>query len=456
VGCIGDFCFPAGTLITAKEKGLRILKKIENIAIGDTVGSFDHKLNLFAWNIVTNTRQRVKQGLVAIYAMGTLIAQPTFGHQIWSESKQKYIAAKNFHAGDLLLSADAKPIKIDSLINLDKSVTVYNFGVENLHNYFVGEQAVLVHNNCPEISDLIALDPKRRIEGKITEFTNAFKKSGISKIQKKALLTRLKNELTPDEIVDFMDEFIALKDNKLKKYLGANPDAIKAWKGFKNFSKKQEYLELLSTLGTKNNPVKTRINTDGLVEIIDENNSSKPWNTFHKDKITGKGGPSAGLWNEVINVVPLIPNHKYVVDDKFIYETDGFGRVEAITVPDFQTGPSRVRWEDEQGRAKTRKNGNANDDGGHMIRAQYNGPSEQINYFPQNPQKNRPGTGGDWFNMEEEWKTIKDAPANAGKILKIEIIPIFSGNSKRPDMFEVYMRDANTGALIKPWTISNP
>lgn len=31
---------------------------------------------------------------------------------------------------------------------LDKPVTVYNFEVDNLHNYFVGSESILVHNKC--------------------------------------------------------------------------------------------------------------------------------------------------------------------------------------------------------------------------------------------------------------------------------------------------------------------
>ena len=55
--------------------------------------------------------------------------------------------------------------------------------------------------------------------------------------------------------------------------------------------------------------------------------------------------------------------------------------------------------------------------------------------------------------MEDEWKKIKDA--NAGDEFQIEIVPFFSGNSKRPVSFEVLMTNLRTGE-ITPWDISNP
>lgn len=43
---------------------------------------------------------------------------------------------------------DGKTLVIDSLVSKDTIVTVYNFEVEDFHNYFVGKRKVLVHNDC--------------------------------------------------------------------------------------------------------------------------------------------------------------------------------------------------------------------------------------------------------------------------------------------------------------------
>ena len=45
--------------------------------------------------------------------------------------------------------------------------------------------------------------------------------------------------------------------------------------------------------------------------------------------------------------------------------------------------------------------------------------------------------------------------ANAGDVFQIEIVPSFSGNSKRPTSFEVQMINLRTGKAT-PWSINNP
>ncbi|MBW3521116.1 hypothetical protein KO535_02970 [Chryseobacterium sp. NKUCC03_KSP] len=50
--------------------------------------------------------------------------------------------------GDELLSKDRQLSKIKSITKEGNSKTVYNFEVEDNHNYYVSEYAILVHNNC--------------------------------------------------------------------------------------------------------------------------------------------------------------------------------------------------------------------------------------------------------------------------------------------------------------------
>lgn len=49
------------------------------------------------------------------------------------------------------------------------------------------------------------------------------------------------------------------------------------------------------------------------------------------------------------------------------------------------------------------------DDGGHLIGAQFKGPKDIDNLVPLNSQINR--SGGEWFNMETEWaNALKETP----------------------------------------------
>ena len=68
-----------------------------------------------------------------------------------------------------------------------------------------------------------------------------------------------------------------------------------------------------------------------------------------------------------------------------------------------------------------------------MIGARFDGPVEQINYFPQRHSVN--GPGGDWYKMEQnEWKV----QTNNGVVVEVIIKPHFpSTTAKKPDWFEV-------------------
>lgn len=73
------------------------------------------------------------------------------------------------------------------------------------------------------------------------------------------------------------------------------------------------------------------------------------------------------------------------------------------------------------------------DDGGHLIGAQFKGPKDIDNLVPQNSQINR--SGGEWFNMETEWaNALKETPP---KKVTVQINPTYSGDSMRQDAFEV-------------------
>jgi predicted ribonuclease toxin of YeeF-YezG toxin-antitoxin module len=87
------------------------------------------------------------------------------------------------------------------------------------------------------------------------------------------------------------------------------------------------------------------------------------------------------------------------------------------------------------------------DDGGHLIAQIFNGPGEQINYLPMMKSSNR---YADWRAMERKWESaLKSVPP---KKVEVEIIPKFTGNSKRPDSFQVKY---NIGGERKMTNIAN-
>ncbi len=72
-------------------------------------------------------------------------------------NKNYFVDAKNLRAGDILQTVNGKTVVVEQVQHeiLESPVTVYNFEVEDNHNYFVGNSAksgcggyVLTHNFC--------------------------------------------------------------------------------------------------------------------------------------------------------------------------------------------------------------------------------------------------------------------------------------------------------------------
>lgn len=73
------------------------------------------------------------------------------------------------------------------------------------------------------------------------------------------------------------------------------------------------------------------------------------------------------------------------------------------------------------------------DDGGHLIATQFNGPGDIDNLVAQHKQINR--AGGEWYKMEQLWvSALKEQPP---KTVSVKINPVYSGSSLRPDLFKV-------------------
>ncbi|WP_240904075.1 DNA/RNA non-specific endonuclease [Bacillus sp. N1-1] len=127
----------------------------------------------------------------------------------------------------------------------------------------------------------------------------------------------------------------------------------------------------------------------------------------------------------------LLPNTRYETNDNYKYTTDNLGRIITVDAPELVLK-----------KANRNKYAQANvggidrlpdDDGGHLIGAQFNGPPDIDNLVPQNSQINR--RGGVWYEMETEWAhALKEIPP---KKVSVSIEPVYYHNSMRPDSFIV-------------------
>ena len=163
--CVHANCFPAGTPI-ATPGGL---VPIERIRGGDTVWSYDLSRASWVERPVLETYQREHEGdFVTISVAGDRI-ESTYHHPYWvvdgrdlssrpqpdhvpiapsdSQLPGRWVDAGDLEAGDILILRSGQHLTIDDIHIASKTQFVYNFQVDDLHNYAVGNVAALVHNN---------------------------------------------------------------------------------------------------------------------------------------------------------------------------------------------------------------------------------------------------------------------------------------------------------------------
>ena len=96
---------------------------------------------------VVRTFTKVAHGLRRIITgQDTILA--TREHPFYAPSLSKYLPADSIKTGMQLLTFTGALLSVIHQEHLDTTVQVYNFEVEQYHNYFVGEEGVLVHNDC--------------------------------------------------------------------------------------------------------------------------------------------------------------------------------------------------------------------------------------------------------------------------------------------------------------------
>ena len=75
----------------------------------------------------------------------------TASHPFWSEDRQQFMAAGELRIGENLLLADDTTRRVESITLRPIRETVYNIEVDGEHVFYVGEDGVLVHNECRKI-----------------------------------------------------------------------------------------------------------------------------------------------------------------------------------------------------------------------------------------------------------------------------------------------------------------
>ncbi|AHX19310.1 DNA/RNA non-specific endonuclease [Bacillus cereus] len=126
----------------------------------------------------------------------------------------------------------------------------------------------------------------------------------------------------------------------------------------------------------------------------------------------------------------LAPNVRYVTEDGYKYTTDELGRIVDVEAGELilQKGKRNKGMQVAAGREDRLP-----DDGGHLIGTQFHGSGDIDNLIAQNRQINR--SGGEWYNMEQEWANALGGKPPKKVTVKIE--PVYLGSSLRPNLFKI-------------------
>jgi hypothetical protein len=165
-------------------------------------------------------------------------------------------------------------------------------------------------------------------------------------------------------------------------------------------------------------PKEGRVRVDELENEFDDKGRK-----IFREEPGGKGG-----WNKNLNS-ELEPNSVYHIGN-YTYETDELGRVYRVSGElEFKTS-DRNKY--QQTSSVKKKDGKDGDEGGHIVSILYNGPGEQINYWPMAGSTVNKGT---WKRMENYCKG--KLLENPSQKVSVEILAYFPGDKKRPNGFTV-------------------
>jgi RHS repeat-associated protein len=137
----GFQCFVAGTKVLTADG----LKNIEEIRAGDSVWAYDTGSSNVVLKSVLHTFVRERDSLVKLIINDDLI-EVTPEHPFFVQGRG-WVRAVDLREGDPLLTFDSEnEAHVRRAERCGGTFVVYNFEVEGLHNYFVADEAVLVHN----------------------------------------------------------------------------------------------------------------------------------------------------------------------------------------------------------------------------------------------------------------------------------------------------------------------
>jgi hypothetical protein len=136
-------CFLAGTPI----KTATGYKNIEDIVVGDVVLSYNETTKKTELQEVLNTFTNVCEKYIEIKTNQDIIAV-TGAHLFFVPKENKWIAASQLTTNMQLINDKQEEVNITALTIIKKEANTYNLEIAENHNYYVGNNPILTHNDA--------------------------------------------------------------------------------------------------------------------------------------------------------------------------------------------------------------------------------------------------------------------------------------------------------------------
>ena len=154
-------CFVVGTKVLTSLG----LKTIEKIRPGDKVLAADPETGRQEEKEVVRTFVKETDTLVHLRIGGEEIVT-TENHPFYVDG-EGWVTAGELTEEDYVLDSEGRRLQVEEkyVENLEESVKVYNFEVEEYHTYYVGQTGILVHNKCWDDSPIDSMgDYKKGVD----------------------------------------------------------------------------------------------------------------------------------------------------------------------------------------------------------------------------------------------------------------------------------------------------
>lgn len=135
-----DYCFKAGTLVLM-ENGY---KNIEDVVSGDLVYSYNMETKAKELKKVERTFINDCKELLTITINNSQMTL-TPNHTCYVNGQ--WVLASEIKTGDKMIDCDSNVLVVENIQSSKVTDKVYNFEVEDNHNYYVTDLNILVHND---------------------------------------------------------------------------------------------------------------------------------------------------------------------------------------------------------------------------------------------------------------------------------------------------------------------